>query len=201
MSQTKPSTDPGEHARVRALAHGQPRAGEVVAFWREAGPARWFAKSDTFDETLRARFGARVDEARTGALDGWATVPEGALALILLLDQMPRNLFRGTPRMFAADPAARAQADAAIEARFDRHFARDMRAFFYMPFMHSEALADQERSVALFRDLGNETSLHYAEIHAEPIRRFGHFPHRNAILGRQTTPQEQAYLDGGGFSG
>ncbi len=201
MSQTEPSTDSAEPARARALAHGQPRGGEIVAFWREAGPDRWFAKSDAFDETLRTRFGPRVNEAEAGALDGWATVPEGALGLVLLLDQMPRNLFRGTPRMFATDPAAKAQADAAIEARFDRHFARDMRAFFYMPYMHSEELADQERSVALFRDLGNENSLNYAEIHAEPIRRFGRFPHRNPILGRQTTPDEQAYLDEGGFSG
>ncbi|MEM7565718.1 MAG: DUF924 family protein [Pseudomonadota bacterium] len=183
------------------LAHGAPRAGEVVASWRDAGPKLWYAKDDAFDARLRARFGARVEEAESGGLDHWAGVPEGALALILLLDQLPRNLYRGTPRMFATDAAAKAQADAAIAAGFDAHFARDLRQFFYLPYMHSEDLADQERSVALYKALGNAENLRYAEIHAEPIRRFGRFPHRNSILGRETTAEEQAYLDDGGFKG
>lgn len=183
------------------LAHGAPRAGEIVAFWRAAGPKRWFAKSDAFDEALRARFGRRVEEAAAGTLDHWRNVPEGALARILLLDQLPRNLYRETPAMFAADPMAREAADAAIAAGHDKAFARDLRTFFYLPFMHSEDMADQERSLALYEALGDADSLKFAEVHADAIRRFGRFPHRNAILGRDTTPEEQAYLDAGGFSG
>ena len=183
------------------LAHGAPRAGEIVAFWRAAGPERWFAKSDAFDARLRARFAGRVEEAQAGALDTWAEVPEGALARILLLDQLPRNLFRDTPRMFAADPMAREAADAAIAAGHDKTFARDLRQFFYLPFMHSEELADQERALALYEALGDEDTLKFARIHADAVRRFGRFPHRNANLGRATTQDEQAYLDAGGFGG
>ena len=183
------------------LAHGAPRAGEIVAFWRAAGPARWFAKSDAFDARLRARFAGRVEEARSGALDRWATVPEGALARILLLDQLPRNLYRNTPRMFETDAMARDAADAALEAGHDKAFARDLRQFFYLPFMHSEEMVDQDRALALYEALGDEDTLKFARIHADAIRRFGRFPHRNAILDRPTTPEEQTYLDGGGFGG
>lgn len=183
------------------LAHGLPRASEVIAFWRGAGPERWFARDDAFDARIARRFARRVEAAAEGDLDDWAAVPDGALGLILLLDQMPRNLYRDTPGMVKADPKARKVADGAIEAGFDKAFARDMRQFFYLPFMHSEEMADQERSLALYRELGDEDSLKFAEIHADAIRRFGRFPHRNAMLERRTTPEEQAYLDGGGFSG
>ena len=183
------------------LAHGRPRAGEIVAFWRAAGPDRWFAKSDAFDAALRARFSGRVEEAADGRLDGWSATPDGALARIILLDQMPRNLFRGSPRQFASDAAAREAADAAIEAGAQRAFARDLRQFFYLPFMHSKEMADQERALALYRELGDEKALHFAEIHADAIRRLGRFPHRNAVLDRETTPDEAAYLAEGGFAG
>ena len=188
-------------ADTHELAHGLPRAGEIVAFWRAAGPARWFAKSDAFDARLRARFVGRVEEAASGALDHWAHTPEGALARILLLDQLPRNLHRDTPRMFETDAMARQAADAALAAGHDRAFAHDLRQFFYLPFMHSEDMADQERALALYEALGDEDALKFARVHADAIRRFGRFPHRNPVLGRATTPEEQAYLDEGGFGG
>ena len=127
--------------------------------------------------------------------------PRRALALIIVLDQFPRNMCRGSARTFAADPAARAVADRALARGFDQNLALNERQFFYLPFEHSEALADQERSCALCRATGDAELLKWAELHADIIRRFGRFPHRNAVLGRTTTPDEQAFLDGGGFAG
>jgi uncharacterized protein (DUF924 family) len=175
--------------------------GAIVAFWRDAGPDKWFVKNDAFDREITERFGALHAEAGAGKLDAWATTPEGALALLILLDQFSRNMFRGDARTYAADPYARAVADRALARGFDRAVAPALRTFFYLPFMHSEALADQERCVALYRAVGDTDSLRYAEDHAGIIRRFGRFPHRNIALGRTTTPEEQAFLDGGGFKG
>lgn len=175
-------------------------AAAVIAFWREAGPERWFVKDDAFDEHFRTQCSALYEKAARGELDFWLADPEGALALILLLDQFPRNCFRGTPRMFATDAAALAAANAAIEAGHDRAIDPSLRLFLYLPFEHSESLADQDRSVALITPLGEEL-LAYAEEHRAIIRRFGRFPHRNAILGRETTPEEQHFLDEGGFAG
>ena len=120
---------------------------------------------------------------------------------MILLDQFPRNIFRGSARAFAADPLARAVADRAIARGFDQRVAQAQRLFFYLPFEHSEQLADQERAVALVRALGDADLLKWAELHADIIRRFGRFPHRNAALGRTTSRVEQAFLDGGGFTG
>lgn len=173
---------------------------DVVAFWREAGPERWFAKDEAFDRQFRERGLALHDAAARGNLDAWGDTPEGALALVLLLDQFPRNAFRDTPRMFATDDKALGVASAAIAAGHDRAIAEDLRTFFYLPFEHSEDPDDQERAVALFTPLGGEV-LTYAEIHRDVIRRFGRFPHRNRILGRETTPEEQRFLDDGGFAG
>ena len=175
-------------------------AAAVVAFWRAAGPRLWLAKDAAFDWRFRERFLSLHEAAAQGALDHWRSQAEGALALVLLLDQFPRNAFRGTPRMFASDAMARAAADAAIDSGHDRAFTADLRVFFYLPFGHSEDLADQERSVALHRKLG-EADMWEAEGHREIIKRFGRFPHRNPILGRAMTPEEQAYLDQGGFAG
>jgi uncharacterized protein (DUF924 family) len=175
-------------------------AREVVAFWREAGPARWFAKDAIFDQLFRERFAAAHDDAACGKLDAWLETPEGALALILLLDQYPRNAFRGTRRMYETDPYARAVADAAIKAGHDRSFPGDMQKFFYLPFAHSENLADQRRSVELVRHLG-AVDLRNAQRHHDIVARFGRFPHRNLILGRDMRPEEQAYLDSGGYAG
>lgn len=173
---------------------------EVVTFWRDAGPERWFRKDAAFDTQFRERFAAEHEAAARGDLAGWQDSAEGALALLILLDQYPRNSFRNTARMFATDAQAVAIADAAIARGFDRAVGDDMRRFFYLPFMHSEQLADQERSVALYRALDGD-GLRYAEIHRDAIARFGRFPHRNPVLGRAMTGEEQKYLDEGGFAG
>ena len=173
---------------------------DVLAFWRAAGPDKWFKKDEAFDAEIRRRFLATYEAAAAGAL-GWDETPEGALALLIVLDQFPRNMFRGSARAFAADPLARKIAAQAIERGFDRQVAVPERGFFYLPFEHSETLADQERCVALNRASGDADALKWAELHADIIRRFGRFPHRNAVLGRVTTPEEQAFLDGGGFAG
>jgi uncharacterized protein (DUF924 family) len=177
-----------------------PTPGEVVAFWREAGPKRWFEKDAGFDDEIRRRFLALHETAAAGKLIDWEANAEGALALLVLLDQFPRNMFRGQARMFATDPLARAIASRAILNGFDGAFP-DLRDFFYLPFEHSEDLADQECGVTLFKAAGNAEGLKWAELHADIIRRFGRFPHRNAVLGRVSTPEEQAFLDGGGFAG
>lgn len=173
---------------------------EVVQFWREAGPSLWFAKDPEFDRRFRERFAASYATAARGELHGWAATPDGALALCILLDQYPRNAFRGTPRMYATDAMARSVADAAIRAGHDLAVAPALALFVYLPFGHSESLVDQERSVALAHRLG-PPNIEHAEHHRDIIARFGRFPHRNGILGRATTPEEQRYLDEGGFKG
>lgn len=173
---------------------------DVVRFWREAGPKAWFAKDKDFDDRFRARFAAAHEAAVRGELAGWEATAEGALALILLLDQFPRNCFRDTPRMFASDALAVAAADRALEAGHDLATDPELRVFFYLPYEHAEDLALQERSVELTRPLGGEW-LRYAEVHRDIIERFGRFPHRNELLGRETTPEEQMFLDAGGFAG
>jgi uncharacterized protein (DUF924 family) len=127
--------------------------------------------------------------------------PESARALVIVLDQFPRNMFRGTARSFATDTLARAVAERAIAEGFDRKVALPELQFFYLPFEHSEDLADQERAVTLMAATGDADLLKWAKLHADIIRRFGRFPHRNAMLGRTSTPEEQAFLDGGGFRG
>jgi uncharacterized protein (DUF924 family) len=173
---------------------------DVVAFWRAVGPKRWFEKDAALDDDIRRRFLSLHETAAAGKLTEWEQSAEGALALLILLDQFPRNMFRGQTRAFATDPLARAVAGRAILNGFDGAFP-DMRTFFYLPFEHSEDLADQERSVALQKAAGDADGRKWAEIHADVIRRFGRFPHRNAVLGRVSTPKEQAFLDRGGFAG
>ena len=151
--------------------------------------------------TVRARFEAMHHDAARGELAAWEDSAEGALALLLLLDQFPRNMFRNSPHAFATDPLARGIATRAIERGFDRAVAPELRSFFYLPFEHSETAADQARCVALCEDTGDESLVKWAKIHADIITRFGRFPHRNAALARVTTPEEQAFLDEGGFAG
>lgn len=172
----------------------------VVAFWTEAGPARWFEKDEAFDDEFRQRFAAQHDDAARGALDGWAESADGALALMILLDQYPRNSFRGTTRMFATDAKALSIATKAIAQGFDLTVDPVLRSFIYLPFMHSEQLAVQDRALQLYAPLGSE-SQRFAVIHHGIIARFGRFPHRNAVLGRTATADEQAFLDSGGFAG
>jgi uncharacterized protein (DUF924 family) len=190
---------PADHVtHHEAVAPAEAR--EVVAFWEGAGPALWFAKDAEFDRRFRERFLPLHEAAARGELDGWNTTPAGALALMVLLDQFPRNSFRGTPRMYATDAAARKLAHAAIAAGHDRAVAMDLRKFFYLPFAHSEDLADQDRSVELCGPLGG-FDLRQAEHHRDIVRRFGRFPHRNAILGRPMTQAEEEYLANGGYTG
>lgn len=173
---------------------------DVIAFWSDAGPDLWFAKDDDFDRRFGERFLSAHEGAVRGELDHWQRTPGGALALILLLDQFPRNVFRGTARMYASDAAALQIAEAALAAGRDRHFDADLRLFFYLPFAHSEALHHQEQSVMLCGALGEEYLAH-ATGHHDIIRRFGRFPHRNPILGRTMRAEEQRFLDEGGFGG
>jgi uncharacterized protein (DUF924 family) len=175
-------------------------AAEMVAFWRQAGPSLWFTKDADFDRRFREAFLAAHEAAARGDLDVWLAKPEGALALLLLLDQFPRNAFRDTPRMYATDAAARRIATAAVDAGHDQQMPKELRTFFYLPFGHSEDLVDQERCVALCRHLGPPDSTS-SERHRDIVRRFGRFPHRNSILGRSITPEEQAFLDQGGYAG
>ncbi|WP_396593193.1 DUF924 family protein [Brevundimonas sp. R86498] len=175
---------------------------DVVAFWKEAGPKRWFAKDEAFDAEFRRRFhDAHVAAARR-ELDKWASTATGSLALLILLDQFPRNSFRDTGHAFATDPLARMFARRALEAGHDLETAGDIRRFFYLPFQHSEDRADQGRALELFQTrMERAPDDRWAEHHHGVIARFGRFPHRNAALGRETTAEEQRFLDGGGFDG
>jgi uncharacterized protein (DUF924 family) len=176
-------------------------APEIVAFWREAGADKWFAKDAAFDGEIRRRFLPTHEAAAAGKLANWEQTAESALALLILLDQFPRNMFRGQARAFATDALAMAVTANAIIHGFDAQVPPELRAFFYVVFEHSENLADQEHGIALYKAAGDTDGLKWAELHADIIRRFGRFPHRNAALGRKTTPEEQAFLDGGGFAG
>lgn len=178
-----------------------PRPDDVVAFWTEAGESKWYKKDEDFDRQIAARFADLHAKAAVGQLDAWAQDPTGALALLLVLDQFSRNLFRGSPQAFAQDAAARRIARSALDRGFDQEVDPPLRPFFYLPFMHSENIGDQERCVAICHSLSGQSNLAYAREHEVIIRRFGRFPHRNAVLGRHTSPAEQAFLNSGGFAG
>ena len=173
-------------------------ADDVVQFWQQAGAKRWFAKDDAFDAQFRDRFHEAHNAAARRELDYWAQNATGSLALIILLDQFPRNSYRGTAHMYATDGLARHFARRALDAGHDAEIDAALRGFCYLPFMHSEDAADQDLSLRLQQQLGpNE----FAVSHRNIVRRFGRFPHRNHLLGRETTPEEAAFLQEGGFSG
>ncbi|OHV64041.1 hypothetical protein LCM4577_12200 [Mesorhizobium sp. LCM 4577] len=182
------------------MAELDPRAPSVTKFWRDAGEDAWFEKSDAFDADFRNRFLELHYAAARRECDDWNAHAEGSLALMILLDQFPRNCFRGSGHMYATDPLARYFADRAIAAGQDLELDEQLRVFLYLPFEHSESLADQQRSAELTAARAPDY-LKYAEEHLEIVQRFGRFPHRNLMLGRATTAEEQAFLDGGGFSG
>jgi uncharacterized protein (DUF924 family) len=199
----KASTPDAEDAAPPAKPLHDPmqlEATSVVDFWRAAGPDSWFAKDPAFDQRFREKFASMYEAAARGELEHWQQAPESALALLLLLDQYPRNAFRGTPRMYATDPLARKVAAAAVAAGHDEKLEPPLRLFVYLPFAHSENLADQARSVELTRSLG-QSALSHAEGHRDIIQRFGRFPHRNKILGRAPRLEEERYLAEGGFAG
>ena len=172
----------------------------LLAFWRQAGMARWFRGGDAFDDECREHWQEAHFAAARGEFDYWLADADGALALVLLLDQIPRNIFRGSGHAFATDPLALHVATRAIDAGFDAQVDPLLRMFCYLPFEHSEALRDQDRAIELFTALDDADLLGYAKAHRDVIMRFGRFPHRNAALGRENTPAEQAWLEaGGGF--
>jgi uncharacterized protein (DUF924 family) len=175
-------------------------AADCLAFWIEAGWEKWFEKNAAFDNEFRSRFLDLHFAAARREHDDWIETPDGALALMILLDQFPRNAFRGTGHMFATDPLARTYARLALEKGHDKHFDEMLPAFFYLPFEHSEDIEHQKLSVKLFHALGGEWPK-YADEHYEIIERFGRFPHRNKPLGRISTAEELKYLADGGFAG
>lgn len=172
----------------------------IVDFWREAGPGRWFEADVVFDETVTQRFRDVYERAAAGGLDDWIEEPTGALALVLLLDQFARNMFRGTAQAFATDDRARGIARTALGRGDAMTVGEDINQFLAVPFMHSEDLGDQEFCVEWMERIGPE-NLAYAVEHRDVIVRFGRFPHRNPILGRETTVEEKTFLDAGGFAG
>ncbi len=175
-------------------------AADIVAFWRDAGPDRWFGGGDVFDAECRTRcLEAHLLAARR-EFEHWLGDAEGALALVLLLDQIPRNVFRRSAHAYATDGLARHYASRALTLGLDTQVEVALRPFFYLPFEHSEALADQERSLELFARLPCDR-MRWAPLHSDSIRRCGRFPHRNAALGRESTTEERAFLAEGGFSG
>ena len=178
-----------------------PAARELVAFWREAGPPKWFTRDDAFDAQCRARFLDLHMRASRGELEDWLDTATGALALVLLVDQIPRNVFRGSAHTWATDGLARHYAQRAIERGFDTAAGAELQTFFYLPFVHSEALADHERALALYARMDGDDPGKWARHHHAIIERYGRFPHRNALLGRKSTPEEHAFMDEGGFSG
>ena len=184
-----------------------PRAQRLLEFWfglsddpdRETHRDIWFKSNPDHDATLRQLFLADYEQAACGALQAWEETSEGALALLLLLDQIPRNIFRGTPRAYATDAAARVAADRAMAKGFDQMVPPAWRKFFYMPLHHSENAADQRRSIELMQAVPNDPArtenIRYAGRYLDIIERFGRFPHRNAVLGRNSTPEELAFLE------
>lgn len=168
----------------------------IINFWfSDAVKKLWFNSIPEFDQALYERFHRLYRRAANDELSDWENTPQGALALAIILDQFPLNMFRGKPESFATEAKARAVSKRAIEQGFDEVLPKEQKAFLYMPLMHSENLADQERSVELFEKAGLDKNLRFARHHRDLIRRFGRFPHRNAVLGRESTPEEVDYLN------
>ncbi|MDR6841574.1 DUF924 family protein [Pseudoxanthomonas sacheonensis] len=173
----------------------------LLDFWRTAGAEKWFARDAAFDAAFVDRFRDAHFAAARCELESWMGDAEGALALTLLLDQFPRNCFRGSAHSYATDGLARHYAQRAIDAGFDLQVDAALRSFFYLPFEHSEAMADQDYAMELFAKIGDDELMKYAALHRDLIARFGRFPHRNKALGRESTQEEVDYLASGGFSG
>lgn len=176
------------------------RAQDILTFWENAGPEKWYRKDADFDAEITSRFGSLWEEAAGGAFDEkWGTEALGALALIILLDQFPRNMFREDGRAFASDDRAHAIACYAVNHRYDNKVDGMMRQFFYMPFMHSERLSDQDHAVRLFATRMPGGNLIHARAHREIIRKFNRFPYRNSALGRVSSQAETEFLENGGY--
>jgi len=174
---------------------------DVLDFWISAGPEKWFTKDDDFDAEIERRFGDALRAAKTGIYDEWTETIEGTLALIILLDQFSRNVHRTSAEAFAADGKALKIAKDAVARGRDMELPQDLRIWVYMPYEHSENLDDQETCIELFARTGSDDLMKWAKLHADIIRQFGRFPHRNEALGRVSTAEEIAFLENGGFSG
>jgi len=169
---------------------------DVLDFWFDESSSRhWFRSTPAFDAQIRKRFEVIWHEAVAGDLSDWEDSSAGALALVIVLDQFPLNMFRDKPESFASEAQSREVAKRAIARNFDNELEDHQKPFLYLPFMHSEDLTDQDRSVELFKSAGLVDNLRWAQHHRDVVRRFGRFPHRNAILGRNSSPQEQAWLN------
>jgi uncharacterized protein (DUF924 family) len=178
-------------------------AGTVLDYWTDIGPQGWYTGGDDLDTEIRNRFLDDWEVAASGGYRNWLFCARGMLAYLILTDQFPRNMFRGDPRSFATDAMAREAAMRAWKHGLDMEIDPPLRQFFYLPFMHAETSIDQSRSVCLMKarmPQGNDNLLH-AQVHREIIRRFGRFPYRNEALGRRSTAEEIAFLDGGGYRG
>jgi len=175
---------------------------DILEFWLQAGPPKWYVADDSFDQEIRDKFGDLWEKGAKGALEDWTGHPRKALALIILLDQFPRNMFRQDGRAFSTDERAKAAACYSIKQGWDMRIDEPERQFFYLPLMHSEMLSDQDHCIRLMIERMPETgapNVLHARAHREVIREFGRFPYRNTALGRETTPAEQTYLDNGGY--
>lgn len=178
-----------------------PSPSDIISFWIAAGPEKWFAKDDSFDRDFKGRFLQAHYAAARRELDSWMDTADGALALLILLDQFPRNSFRNTGHMFATDPLALYFTRQAIAKNYQHQVASELLPFVLMPLMHSENLQDQNDLIDLLDKTTHENTYNYAVIHRDVIARFGRFPHRNTSLGRITTAEEAVFLKDGGFSG
>lgn len=174
---------------------------DISSFWLQAGEQRWFTRDSSFDGQLKVRFGKAWAEARLGTYDHWGNTPEGALGLAILLDQIPRNIHRGSPLAFATDARALMLAKDWIGQGYHWKLPAPQATWFLMPFEHSESIDDQWRCVSLFQSLGLSDKVYWAKVHLDIIAKFGRFPHRNPVLGRRSTPDELDFLKGGGFAG
>lgn len=174
---------------------------DVLGFWRHAGPEKWFIKNTRFDDAIQLKFEPVHHRAARGEYDAWALTPEGSLALLILLDQFPRNIFRGSAHSYATDPKARSIARAATDRGWHKVVDPELRQFFILPFEHSEDLADQDRGLELAQELGDPEIVKWVNLHRDIIVRFGRFPHRNPVMGRQNTVEEILFLNEGGFAG
>lgn len=167
---------------------------KIVQFWFEEARAQWFIKDEKFDQVITERFGETYRQAARGSLDGWADSQDGTIALVIVLDQFSRNMFRGSAQSFATDEKALHIAKAAVQNGLDLELAITKRKFLYMPFMHSENLDDQNMSVELFKQVGDRANVEYAIRHRDIVAQFGRFPHRNKVLGRSSTLDEEQFL-------
>lgn len=174
---------------------------DILGFWTNAGARQWYAANPRFDDAIRLKFEPVHHAAARGEYDKWAETPQGTLALLILLDQFPRNMYRKSGHAFATDPKARAFARQAAERGWHLEVEPELRQFMILPFEHSEDIGDQDYGLILAEEIDDAEVLKWVNLHRDIIVRFGRFPHRNPALGRTTTAEEQAFLDEGGFAG